>query len=819
MIWLIFAVVILMVFGVLDMPSTNLPFLGADDNFYIMSILLVGCAFLCLKFNQLTTKTLLAKTSLLAVNALLIVAVALLFVIRTLSVNQDFEEVARLVPKQGYTITADVHISEISDGVYADDMYYRQKAQLSNLQFYEGAHQGGANTYNPFLVADGGMVSHQPLPKTLTVMLQAGRVFEKNKTSWDRLNQLHPNTTAQMTLWITPIDTEVSASGFDGGRWLRTRHIHANAQIIAINGEIIPLSKVTWVGHLENFRQTLRDYFYQDWQMLGHDQQQAKAVTLSLLTGDRALIGKDTKELYQFGGISHLLAISGAHVVFLAMILAYILCSVADRFLVFYQVMARHHFRMMVMVLASLVYALFTGFDVPAVRTVYMMLMVSVASYLALPISSMTALAWVALVMIWLDPVVVWQAGFWLSFVAVALLMWYGEREFESAKTDFVTGLMRLIKLQSYLFVAMLPISLLLFGKVSLWGLVVNLFAVGLFGALIVPINLLAGVFFIIMPSVASVLWGISSFVILSLNAFLMFLQEMGSAWLYQNVSVAGVLLAMMAVGVWISPLIHKKFAFMPVLAMLMMLVQGKSVMPKMGIHVLNSDDDYVSQVLIFKPHANDGTSKTAWLLLADQGSKQSPELFAKTLLTQLHKQNINHLTGVIIQTPSPMMAEALSIIHRDIPIHRPWLAGKNEVLGLPYHGCEAGRSWEGDGLYIRALTGWQMIDDEHVWSCSVFVESEEGITIMGGIRHDIKEEGSHVYRVLINGANHAHVWQMYEYMCYDEVLADVWLAHTRQVVSRAVFDATSPYAMIYTDKNTATNREKASVALASLTD
>lgn len=165
------------------------------------------------------------------------------------------------------------------------------------------------------------------------------------------------------------------------------------------------------------------------------------------------------------------------------------------------------------------------------------------------------------------------------------------------------------------------------------------------------------------------------------------------------------------------------------------------------------------------------------------------------------------------------MMAEALSIIHKDIPIHRPWLAGKNEVLGLPYHGCEAGRSWEGDGLYIRALTGWQMIDDEHVWSCSVFVESEEDITIMGGIRHDIKEEGSHVYRVLINGANHAHTWQMYEYMCHDEVLADVWLVHTRQVVSRAVFDATSPYAMIYTDKNTATNREKASVALASLTD
>lgn len=819
MIWLIFIVVVLMVFGVLDMPSTNLPLLGADDNFYVMSILLVGCAFLCLKFNQLTAKTLLTKISLLAINTLLIVLVSLLFIVRTLSVNQDFEEVARLIPKQGYTITADVHVSEISDGVYADDMYYRQKAQLSNLQFYEGVHQGGVSAHNPFLVADDDMVSRQPLPKTLTVMLQAGQFHKETNKSLAKLQELRPHTTAQMTLLITPIDTEVSALGFDSGRWLRTRHIHVNAQIVAINGEIIPLSKITWLGHLEAFRQTLRDYFYQDWQMLGHDKQQAKAVTLSLLTGDRALISKDTKELYQFGGISHLLAISGTHVVFLAMILAHILCAVADRFLVFYQVMARHHFRMMVMVLASLVYALFAGFDVPAVRTVYMMMAVMASSFLALPISSVVLLMWVALLMIWLDPVVVWQAGFWLSFVAVALLMWYGEREFESVQTDLITRLIGLVKLQSYLFVAMLPVSLLLFDKVSLWGLVINLFAVGLFGGLIVPINLLAGVFFVIMPSVASVLWGISSFVVLSLNAFLMFLQEMGNAWLYQNIGVAEVLLAMMAVGVWISPLIHKKFAFIPVLAMLMMLVQGKSVVPKMEVYVLNSDDDYVSQVLIFKPHANDGTSKTAWLLLADQGSKQSPKLFAKTLLAQLHKQNIKHLTGVIVQTPSPMMAEALSIIHRDIPIHRPWLAGKNEVLGLPYHGCEAGRSWEGDGLYIRALTGWQMIDDEHVWSCSVLVESEENMTIMGGIRHDIKGEGSHIYRVLINGANHAHAWQTYEYMCHDEVLTDAWLTHTRQVVSHAVFGASLPHVMIYTDKNTATNREKASVALASLTD
>lgn len=50
--------------------------------------------------------------------------------------------------------------------------------------------------------------------------------------------------------------------------------------------------------------------------------QDGVAVTLSLLTGDRSLISDETTALYRFGGISHLLAISGTHVLFLIMLCA-----------------------------------------------------------------------------------------------------------------------------------------------------------------------------------------------------------------------------------------------------------------------------------------------------------------------------------------------------------------------------------------------------------------------------------------------------------------------------------------------------------------
>ncbi|MFP3355332.1 ComEC/Rec2 family competence protein, partial [Pseudoalteromonas sp. SIMBA_153] len=40
----------------------------------------------------------------------------------------------------------------------------------------------------------------------------------------------------------------------------------------------------------------------------------------------------------------------------------------------------------------------------------------------------------------------------------------------------------RVFKLQFWLFLTLLPVTLLLFGKASLWGLFINLFAIGLFG-------------------------------------------------------------------------------------------------------------------------------------------------------------------------------------------------------------------------------------------------------------------------------------------------------------------------------------------------
>lgn len=825
MIYLIFILVTVALLAVLEVLPVHLSTLTVDmineGYFYVMSILLMGCAFLCLKFNQFSPKTITTKLSLWTINAVLLAVIMVLFVVRVIGVEQEFARVANLIPEQGYTITADVSIYHISDGVYHDEGYYRQQAILSNLTFYDGNHEQTGDTANPFAVYEDIPNTRQPLPEHLMVLLQARQTNKQNKDNLAKLRELRPNTTTKMTLFVTPIVADPSVSGFDSTRWLRTRHIHAHARVLAIDGEIMPMSEVGLVGRLEHFRQVLREHFYQNWHSMSEDGQQAQAVTLSLLTGDRALISRSTKDLYQFGGISHLLAISGTHVVFLAMMLAFVVCRISDKFVRIYHIVPRHHLRLIIMMGASLIYALFTGFDVPAVRTVYMMLAVAVVGWLAIPISSMTILMVVALVMMWLDPVMVWQAGFWLSFVAVGLLMSYGEREFDTPKGELKDRTVGLLKLQTHLFITMLPISLLLFGKVSLWGLLINLFAVGLFGAVIVPINLLAGVVFVVLPSVADMLWGISSFILALLNDVLQILQNIGSVWLYRSMSMAGVLLFALAIVVWISPLIARKFALVPALACVVLSLGGEQSNSPFRVIILESDDANISQVLIRQSDADDSVSGEAvWLILSDF-NESNVDKFTQNLLDQLRKQRIRHLTGVIIQSPSTNIAQALPHIHKEIPIYRYWQAGKRTggLSDLPSLPCEAGRVWQGKGLTVSALTGWQMIDDEAVWGCTVVIDSHEQASLSGGIRHDFDEANDTTHRLIINGVSHAHTWMLYEHLCRDEeVRVDVWLTHSRHAMPDDL-GRFSPKSLIYTDKNTTTNQEKVAVAVAGFTN
>lgn len=543
---------------------------------------------------------------------------------------------------------------------------------------------------------------------------KAKKISERSQQTID-FNSLRPGDQLLMTLTLSPLTSSEQAinnpTGFDSYKWLRGRHIDGIANIITTSSSVIAFDKAAAVKANNNLyrlqtvidqkRWQIRQYFYQDWASKSLATQQAKAVTLSLLTGDRSLINRDTKDLYQLAGISHLLAISGTHVLFLAIVLAGLAVLVFNRFYpALYRHIPRWQLRWWVMMSAAFIYALFTGFDVPAARTAWMLLAIGLVRLTLLPIHSMRILLALAVLMAWLDPYVLWQAGYWLSFIAVALLLKYEDTSVKPTQLGSVElslipsfhlhgdsnrrlikqiwiGFKRLFRLQCWLFIALLPVTLLLFGKASLLGLAVNLFAIGLFGWIIVPLNLLAGLCYLISPALADVIWTLVINIVAYLHeliAWLTSLPALSDVWLYTPINIAILLMVTLAMSPWLLPrgLISRWLA-LPPLTLLVMTVfaNQQSLTMSPTLYILPTKDQYISAVLLQYPVMNDDNNKSAakslknknsnWLFLADhraQDDRTMPttlaaDKFSTVLEQQLRSLSVKRLEGIVVQSSS----------------------------------------------------------------------------------------------------------------------------------------------------------------------
>ena len=141
-------------------------------------------------------------------------------------------------------------------------------------------------------------------------------------------------------------------------------------------------------------------------------------------------------------------------------------------------------------VLLAAAYALFSGWGVPAQRTVIMLATVALLqlSGRRWPWPQVWLLACAAVVLA--DPWALAQAGFWLSFVAVGVLFATnpiaGSAYGVSARGRFYA----LLREQWVVTLALTPLTVLLFGQVSLVGFVANLVAIPWVTLVVTPLAL-----------------------------------------------------------------------------------------------------------------------------------------------------------------------------------------------------------------------------------------------------------------------------------------------------------------------------------------
>jgi competence protein ComEC len=271
-------------------------------------------------------------------------------------------------------------------------------------------------------------------------------------------------------------------------------------------------------------------------------------VLAALVVGEQSAIDSDDWTLFRITGVSHLMSISGLHVTMFAW-LAVVAVGAAWRklawrwpALAWWMPVQRAAGVGGVALAAG--YAMFAGWGVPAQRTV-LMLAIVVGLRLAgrqwpWPAIWLWALAAVLL----LDPWSWLQAGFWLSFVAVAILFATDPgRQVGPGVTPggepvhlvrrMARSVVGLVREQGVVTVALTPLSLVLFGQISVVGFAANLLAIPWVTLVLTPLALV-GIGF--APA-----WDLAGFAVHLLTAWLDWLAQWSWASVYQAVPPLGV--------------------------------------------------------------------------------------------------------------------------------------------------------------------------------------------------------------------------------------------------------------------------------------
>ena len=338
----------------------------------------------------------------------------------------------------------------------------------------------------------------------------------------------------QLTARLKAPHGNLNPHGFDLELWLWEQGVGASGYVRSGPREA-PARRLEEGGaSLPRWRQAVRDRILDGADAGDATARRLAGIVAALVTGDQNAIERADWDVFRATGVAHLMSISGLHITMFAWLAAALVGALWRRSARWGWPAGRSPClwlpaptaaRLGGLLLAT-AYALFSGWGVPAQRTVLMLA--------ALTLLHVAGLRWpwwlnalaAAVVVLALDPWALMQPGFWLSFVAVAVLFATDSRAAGAQQTGARARWLALLREQGVVTLALTPLSLILFGQASVVGLLANLLAIPWVTLLVTPLALL-GVLW-------APLWSLAAWALRPLAALLGWL----AAWPWASVSL-----------------------------------------------------------------------------------------------------------------------------------------------------------------------------------------------------------------------------------------------------------------------------------------
>lgn len=551
------------------------------------------------------------------------------------------------------------------------------------------------------LPADGAM---PVVPDRLALSWYAG--FRGDDTQV--LGNVQPGERWQLTVRLRRPHGNANPYGFDYEAWLLEQKLRATGYVRPDKNAVGKNQRIdafvfSFTSVVECSRGWLRDRINAALQ--GRDY---AGVIVALVIGDQRGVSQSDWKVFNRTGIGHLISISGLHITMVAGLFASLVFALWRRsFFTGVQLpllLPAQKAAALAGAAIALLYVLLAGFGVPAQRTLYMLTVVAMALWFN-RIASVSHVLCAALgVVILLDPWAVLWPGFWLSFGAVAIILYatvgrtQSWQSNESYRGRLITMLKSASLTQYAVTLGLVPLTMLLFGQVSLISPLANAVAIPLVSFIVTPLALIGSV----LPATLSA-WvlGAAHECVAGLAWVLNKLSALPAAVWSAPIPSWWIFACALAGTVWMLAPRGWPVRWLGLAGWLPLLLNAPTAPQQGEMWVTAFDVGQGMALLVETPHHR---------LLYDTGPYYSPESDGgnRVILPYLRGRGIVRLDALVVShSDNDHSGGALRILE-EIAVARTSSSLPTEhpiVQAAPAHErCEAGQAWHWDGIRFEML-------------------------------------------------------------------------------------------------------------------
>jgi competence protein ComEC len=547
-----------------------------------------------------------------------------------------------------------------------------------------------------------------------TVAGSAQQLPAKLRLSWYYPD--HPIKAGQQwvfTVKLRRVHGTMNPGGFDYERWLF-------AEGIGATGYVRPSPKPVMLGcdsawnSIAVWRQTITDRLSS---LLGNSA--SLGLIKALTIGDGTGITQEQWDVFRKTGTTHLVVISGSHIGLIAGLVYFLVLKLWAW--TGWLSQSPQKVAAVSAVLVAIFYSGLAGFSVPTQRSVIMLSIAMTAIILQRNSRPFNTLAIALFAVLILDPLAVLAAGFWLSFLAVSLIVYA-----VSGRLGKLGHCWGAVKIPWVTSVGLSPLLLLFFQQVSLIAPLANIVAVPVISLLVVPLSLLAVIIMFISSTLAGKLFVGVDTVLQGLWWLLDHLAKIPMASInHAPPSYWALLFAVPGIALLLAP------AGMPArwlsLVMFLPLVFTDAKQPKTGdINMTLLDVGQGLSAVVQTSHH---------LLVYDTGAKfsEQSDMGQSVLLPFLRSQGISKIDSLIISHGDNDHIGGAASLMRGMDTEQVLTSIPQQLITYSPIACIAGQSWLWDKVKFTMLAPQSAFVSENDNSCVLKIQSEHGTVLLTG--------------------------------------------------------------------------------------